>query len=805
MMNLAYNIPMSLMSKFFLAVRFVGLRATLRTILYSLYQRRIEKKFPNRQPAEQAIEIRPEKLEKVTPFHAGALFFFNDDLRLEVSFLSPVTARVSWHPGTLPVEYAVESDLTVALQVKTQQVGESWQLSAGAITVIVHPDGKVVYAIDGKAFRQDDPPWYRSPGWRSRTSLTEDADLFGMGERAGYHLRPGAYRLWNNDIGGSYGPGADPLYLNIPIYYCRQDIGSYLVFHENSHAGLVRFDQFAEVEFADGALRSYVIYGPLPEVLKQYSRLTGRAPLPPHWALGYHQCRWGYKSAEDVRDVVAGFKKHDLPLDVFHLDIDYMDGYRVFTFNQKNFPDIKGLTDELEADGIKLVTIIDPGVKIDRNYHVYQTGLQQDAFCKLPDDTPVRGLVWPGWVHFPDFTNPLTRRWWGELYRPFIEAGVAGFWHDMNEPAAFSAFGEPTLPRATRHNLDGREGDHNEGHNLYGAFMNKAGYEGISRIAPEKRPWLLTRSGWAGVQRYAWKWTGDVESSWDALKMTIGTVLGTGISGVPFSGSDIGGFSGSPDAELFTRWFQMSAFMALFRSHAAAGTPLREPWRFGDPYLSICRDFLNIRRTLIPYLYSLAWEANQTGAPLVRPLSWVDPDDHRLWEVGDQFMLGSSLLIAPVVEPGAVSRKVVFPNGRWYSYWDDIVVEGGGDVEVAAPLERIPVFVREGAVLPKNKNGERALHCYLPAEQLGDVTSLVYSDEGDGYGKRRVDSFSVVRRGNNVVLNWKRDGDYPVDDQVRIVMHGARIGRAWLDGVEIEWSELSAAMAPFSTLRLELG
>ena len=561
-------------------------------------------------------------------------------------------------------------------------------------------------------------------------------------------------------MGGTYGPERDPLYLTIPIYFCHNQIGSYLAFYENSNQGEIQFDEQASVEFNGGALRLYVMSGDLPDALDEYSRLTGRPAMPPQWALGYHQCRWGYKSEEEIREIAAGFKQNQLPLDAIHLDIDYMEGYRVFTVNQKQFPDLAGLAADLKAEGIKLVTIIDPGIKIDPKYAVYKSGIENDVFLKLPDGKLVRGLVWPGWVNHPDFSKQTTRFWWGELYRPLIEAGVDGFWHDMNEPSSMAAFGDSTLPIATQHSIEGREGSHIEGHNLYGAQMAQAGFEGISRISPKKRPWLLTRSGWAGVQRYAWKWTGDVESTWQGLKMTVRTILGTGISGIPYSGSDIGGFSGSPDAELFTRWFQMSTFMAFFRNHAANGAPLREPWQFGEPTLSICRNFLQERVKLMPYLYSLAWEAHQKGAPLVRPLGWLDADDERLWETEDSFMLGDALLVAPVVSHRAILRKVVLPKGRWYDYWTEEIYEGGEDYVLEAVIETIPVFIREGVVFPAQENGQRVLHYFVQTQAAGEVISRLYTDEGDGYGDKRVDAFTTRTLENVVTIKWKREGEF---------------------------------------------
>jgi alpha-glucosidase len=795
---------MSLTQKFLIGIRFIGVKATLRMILNSLLQKNIERRFGGASRNGSGQLLRPEKLTAVTPFHAGATFLFNDDIRLEVAFLSASTARVTWQPGRLPAEFAVEAELTVALQVDAQQAGDAWALSAGELVVTVCPNGMIQYAVEGQVFREDEPPVYQSPGWNHLSTLAEGASVYGLGERTRYNLRPGTYQMWNNDIGGSYGPGDDPLYLTIPVYYCRQEKGSYLLFYENSHDGQIAFDHHANASFKGGALRLYMMSGSLPKTLEEYTRLTGRAPLPPRWALGYHQCRWGYKSEADIRRVVDGFKEHELPLDAIHLDIDYMDGYRVFTVNEESFPDFKRLADDLAADGIKLVTILDPGVKIDPDYEVYNIGLEQDVFCKLPDGKPLRGLVWPGWVHFPDFSKQETRAWWGSFYRSLIEAGVDGFWHDMNEPASFSAFGEMTLPRVTRHHLEGKEGSHEEAHNLYGGQMNRAGYEAIQRINPEKRPWILTRSGWAGSQRYAWKWTGDVESTWPALKMTIGTVLGTGISGFPYTGSDIGGFSGSPDAELFTRWFQMSAFMALFRNHTAIGAPLREPWVYGEPTTSICREFLKVRQSLMPYLYSLSWQAHLTGAPLVRPLSWVDEEDQRLWEVDDSFMLGDALLVAPVVEQGAAFRKVTLPNGRWYNFWDDVVFDGGREIVVETSMDKTPVFVKEGTILPREEEGRRVLHYYVQNREAGEVVSQLYIDEGDGFNERREDVFVSRKVENVATLKWQKDGMYPLEEKVRVVVHGTNVRQVRVDGVDQAWTAPYTEMVPFTNLRLEL-
>jgi alpha-glucosidase len=335
-----------------------------------------------------------------------------------------------------------------------------------------------------------------------------------------------------------------------------------------------------------------------------------------------------------------------------------MDGYRVFTTNTRNFPDLSKLANDLQSQGINLVTILDPGVKEDSHYWLYREGKKEKHFCTTPDGKSLVGLVWPGRALFPDFTQPDTRRWWGEKYAILAQLGIAGYWHDMNEPTSFTAWGDMRLPMCTWHHIEGQGGNHQQAHNLYGLLMAQAGYEGLRKHKPAKRPWILTRSGWIGVQRYAWHWTGDTETSWQILHQTIATVLNLGLSGIPYTGSDIGGFSGNPDPELYLRWFQLSTFLPFFRTHSAKGTNHREPWCFGEPTTSIIRKFLNLRYKLIPYLYSLAWETNQRGIPPIRPLFWKDLQCQELWDTDAAFMLGDSLLIAPILKEGATSKTI---------------------------------------------------------------------------------------------------------------------------------------------------
>ncbi|GBD08904.1 Oligosaccharide 4-alpha-D-glucosyltransferase [Candidatus Thermoflexus japonica] len=790
--------------KWLLALRFVGLRTAWRAVRAAWERDRAERahKRPGARPWRP---IRP--LERLVPLADGARLT-GPDAELEIRFLAPDVLRLTWTPGRLPIPYAIARDILEDTRISVVPQPDGWCLESAAIRIEVGMDGRVRFqTAAGRVWREEDPPERQGEAWRHRVRLRPEERLYGLGERAAPLNRRGrVYRMWNLDPGGSYGPGADPLYLGVPLWISLHTDGVYLVFYENPSDAT--FDLGASepdaawVSFAGGALRYYVFYGSLEHVLARYTERTGRPPLPPRWALGFHQSRWSYKSADEVRAVVQGFRDHDLPLHAIHLDIDFMDGYRVFTVDRRRFPDLPDLIRELEGQGIRTVVILDPGVKIDPGYSVYQEGMAQGMFCRLPDGKVYRGLVWPGWCVFPDFTDPAVRAWWGIHYRPFVEMGVAGFWHDMNEPTTFVAWGEPTFPRVVRHAMEGRGGDHQEAHNLYGLLMNRAAWEALRELQPDRRPFLLTRSGWAGVQRYAWNWTGDTESTWAALRQTIPTVLGLGLSGIPYTGPDIGGFSGAPTAELFVRWFQAAAFMPFFRNHAAKGTPRREPWVFGEPALSIVREFLRLRVRLLPYLYTLAWEATQTGAPLLRPLFWLDPKDPALWEIEDAFLLGSSLLVAPVMEEGARSRKVFLPSGEWYDFWSDQPFVGPEVVEVEAPLERIPVFVRAGSILPMAEDG-LTLHLYgLPGRE-GE--GILYQDSGDGFGPYRVDRFHERRQEGTLRIRRTEEGDLPwPGDGLRFQIHGFIPARAVVDGRSVPVEGRALIVPLFEELIVEV-
>ncbi len=729
-----------MLKKAFLALRFVGIGGIWRAVRYSLRRDRWERRFRDAppgppQPPGEVLESRPRP---------GGWEVSFQNAHLEVRFLVEDLVRITWQPGELPPSYALARREWPEVPLQQENTPAGVRLQSLSLEVEVRLDGGLLFRDRaGRLLRQDLPPERHGQGWLQRAVLRPEERIYGLGERAAsLNRRGGTFRMWNRDPGGTYGPGDDPLYLCLPLYIGLHREGSVLLFFENPFPATFSFREEAQAHFEDGALRYYLIPGPMQRALARYGELTGRPPLPPRWALGYHQSRWGYRSAAEVRQVVAEFEAHDLPLSAVHLDLDYMEECRVFTISRERFPDMAGLTRELAEKGIRLVAILDPGVQADPGNPLYTEGLERGAFCTLPDGRTLQAPVWPGWCAFPDLTDPQVRAWWGAQYRRLLEAGIAGIWHDMNEPAVFAAWGEPTLPRATRHALEGRGGDHRQAHNLYGLLLNQVGAEAIREGRPGGRPFLLSRSGWAGLQRYAWTWTGDTASTWAGLRLTVPTVLGLSLSGIPYSGPDIGGFEGNPSPELWLRWFQLAAFLPFFRTHSARGTSRREPWCFGPACLAIARRFLQLRQALLPYLYTLAWQAHREGTPLIRPLFWPEGGDPALWDVDDAFFLGDALLVAPVLEEGVRRRRVHLPAGLWYDFWEDTPREGGQEVDLPAPLERIPLLVRAGSVLPLEEEGQVRLHLYPPQTGLRGG-GLLYSDAGDGEGEGCLERFTL--------------------------------------------------------------
>ena len=502
----------------------------------------------------------------------------------------------------------------------------------------------------------------------------------------------------------------DPLYRAIPFYYgLRNGIG-YGIFFDNTFR---TFFDFAS-ERSDvtsfwahgGEMNYYFIYGPsLMEVAEGYTQLTGTCEMPPMWALGYHQCRWSYYPESRVRELADNFRRRKIPCDALYLDIDYMDGYRCFTWNNEHFPKPAQLIRDLDDEGFRTVVIIDPGIKIDPGYEIFDQGLANDYFCRRTDGPYVKGNVWPGECYFPDFTNPEVRNWWSGLFRDLIRKdGVSGVWNDMNEPALFDT-SDRTVPHDVRHDYDGNPCSHRKAHNIYGMQMSRATYEGVKRYLYPERPFMITRASYSGGQRFASVWTGDNTSSWEHLRLANLQSQRLSVSGFSFVGSDIGGFNDLADGELFVRWLQCAIFHPLCRAHtmgdhghgaaeidteaveakAAQVNSDQEPWSFGEEYEAVARKAIEFRYQILPLIYTAFWQHIQYGTPIIRPLAFLDHTDHETYGRMDEFSLGDHLLVCPVLQPESESRKLYLPHGKWFNYYTSEAIVGGQEVEVATP------------------------------------------------------------------------------------------------------------------------
>lgn len=760
----------------------------------------------------------PQKLIDVRATERGAHFEF-EQAELEVTFLTSDFIQINWFPGLSPIPYAiVKCDWEVVPTTLTEHE-TGWTIATDQTSIMIRFDGSLTFCnAAGQVIREERPPERQGDRWVHRAILRSEEHIYGLGERAAsLNLRaakpdqekPPSYQMWNYDPGGRYPPGTDPMYICIPISLGLHQAGSYLIFYENSFRAEFTLADEAIADFEGGSLRYYVAIGAPEHLLERYTELTGRPPLPARWALGYHQSRWGYRTEEAIRQEVEAFQTHELPLSAVHLDIDCQVGHRAFSLDPVRFPNLNSFTQELAKSGVRFIAINNPGIKCSRDSNLFLEGQILNAFCTYPNGKLAVAPVWAGRTAFPDFTNPTVRDWWSRQYAYLLDVGVAGFWHDMNEPAAFVFWGDHSLPQVAQHHLEGRGGDHREAHNVYGLLEAEAAYASIRQYRPQQRPFIVSRSGWAGLQRYAWTWTGDTISTWAALRQTVATVVGLSLSGVPFSGPDIGGFQGNPSAELYLRWFQMSTFLMFCRTHSSTSVSPRTPWTFGEPYLSIIRRFLQLRYQLTPYFYTLSWEASQQGHPPIRPLFWIEAQNQTLWDVEDAFLVGNALLVCPIVEPGVgelpterrSARTVILPEGQWYDFWTDQSIAGSAEVNVDVSLEQIPVFVRAGSILPMEVEQQLVLHVYPPVQ--GEAESCLYSDEGEGYGAWRLDRFQMIRHATELALIWHEQGDYPFPyPNIQLHLHGVKIQQAWKDDRKMACQEQYIVCDRFRQIRL---
>ncbi|HEX8458103.1 MAG TPA: glycoside hydrolase family 31 protein [Pyrinomonadaceae bacterium] len=707
----------------------------------------------------------------------GVTLTLSSGARVAVVFWDLDVVRVRLAPrGAFERDYSYavwpRDRKTVAAVVREtpDRVEITTRVEGPKIVIQRRPFTVTVLDARGNVVVEDDAA--RAASFDAETGAIESAkrrdDLefyYGFGEKALATSRQGQVLVnWNTDA-YSYQNGTDPIYQSIPFFIALRQGRAYGLFFDNTYRTHFDMGRTAPERYtfgaAGGELNYYVFTGGRErtpqKVLEDYTELTGRTPLPPLWSLGYQQSRWSYQPEARVREIARGFRTRRIPADVLYLDIDYMDGFRVFTWDKQKFPAPARMLGDLLRDGFRTVLIIDPGVKVDESYPVYTEGRASGLFHQTKDGREFQAKVWPGVCAFPDFTNPKARAWFGSLYRKNLDEGVAGFWNDMNEPATFPPDTRPpqpnvmhdpakTFPLDVRHFGEGAPGDHARYHNVYGMQMARATFEGLQNLRPDARPFVLTRAGYAGVQRFSAVWTGDNVPSWEHLQLSIAMLTNMSVSGVPFVGADVGGFTGNASAELYTRWLQAASLTPFFRSHIAAGLQDREPWSFGETHERINRAAIELRYQLLPYIYTLFQEHERNGLPVMRPLWFNYPTDYNTYApalTAEQFLLGNDLLVAPVVVPGATSRAVYFPKGdAWIDWWTGARYAGGTTAEIDAPLSRLPLFARAGAIIPVQAvvqhTGEmRSAPLSVTVVHGADGAGHIHQDAGDGYGYRQ--------------------------------------------------------------------
>lgn len=683
------------------------------------------------------------------------------------------------------------------IEVQPAQDAAAVGFRTGALDVRVenNPLRLVIRDLAGNVISADAvgrPVKFQLGGFAVSKQMPGDEHYFGLGDKAGsFDRKDQAFTLWNTDIGPQ--ESVDPLYKSIPFFLAIHGNRSYGIFLDNTWRTWFDFGKQARDALAFGAeggpLDYYFIYGPTPkQVVEGYAYLTGKPPLPPLWALGFQQSRYSYTPESQLREIANRLRTDRIPSDVVYLDIDYQDRNRPFTVNPKTFPDFPGLVADLRKQHFHLVNITDLHIAhaLNQGYTPYDTGEAGNHFVKNPDGSEFVGVVWPGPAVFPDFTRAQTREWWGGLYAEFVKDGVSGFWNDMNEPSVFEVPSK-TMPLDTVHRIEEpgfatRTATHAEIHNVFGMENARATYEGLLKLRPDERPFVLTRATYAGGQRFGFTWTGDNSATWNHLRLATQMVLNLGVSGISYVGADVGGFNGSPPPALLTRWVEVAAFSPFFRDHATKGSLPHEVWNNGPEQEAIRRHYIETRYRLLPYFYSLADEAARTGLPIMRPVFLEFPEifapaapefDH----LDTEFLLGPSLLIAPAPFGEMVEDyDVSFPSGPWFDFWTGEKIAGASGKEkpearkIHSDLGVMPVYVRGGSIVPlqpliqntdETPKGPLEIHVYPGPQCSGSL----YLDDGHTFAYQRGDflrqGLTCQSDGNSVRLNFgARQGTY---------------------------------------------
>ncbi len=714
----------------------------------------------------------------------------NGYARITAYNATTIRIRVGKNPFTTDHSFAVDNlNATGKLQtLQSEETDKVYQTDSLVVKVATHPFRVSIYNHNNQLLCADEATlgvsWYGDKV-SCYKQLHRDEKFIGLGEKTGdINRRGNFYQNWNTDA-PAYSNSADPLYATIPFFIGVHDSLTYGIFFDNSNKSYFNFGGGADEELfhfgADDGEMNYYFFGgnTVASIIKDYTNLTGRTPMPPLWSLGFQQSRWGYDNQEQLLTIAKTFREKKLPADVIVSDINYMDNYKVFTWSSK-YPDVKGMLGQMKGMGFDMVTIIDPGIKVEKGYKAYEDGLAGNHFAKYPGGRPYIGHVWPGRCHFPDFTKEETRKWWGTNFKqPYIDNGVKGFWNDMNEPAAWGRefpnlieFGEGK-DKQTLYSVK----------NAYGLLMARATYEGTKLGLNGQRPFVLTRASYSGIQKYAAQWTGDNVSSDEHMLLGFRLLNSMGLSGIPYVGMDIGGFMGNPSPELFIRWLSLGVYSPLFRNHTCIDYNYREPWLFGEANTVKIRAILEQRYRLLPHLYSAFYQAHQTGMPINRmlPIDYTFDDKAYSNKYQNQYIFGNGLLVCPVASTQNSTEVYLPGKSNWYRFSTDKIYAGGSNYFVESPLEDVPVFVKGGSIIPMQstvqhtkEKGDGILYLHIYKGKETNVYTY-YEDDGNTYDYEKGTYYKrdIVYNSPATLTLKAKEGSYNSKfKKVKVVLHG---------------------------------
>ena len=713
---------------------------------------------------------------------------WSDGFTYKVVFYNNRTVRIHQVDGEEDVNpYSViEQPKEVLFSVEEHD--DSLVITSGALDILINKSPILFTFLDksGKVLNEDDPGLGMQTQGEQKTvykKLQTGERFVGLGEKTGPLDRRGkGYQNWNTDH-FAYHIEADPLYASIPFYIGIHGESSYGIFLDNSYKSHFNFgasnNRFSSFSVDSGDLNYYFFAGSISEIIESYTWLTGRMSLPPIWSIGYQQCRYSYYPDTEVLDVVKKFRDKDIPADVIVLDIHYMDQYKIFSWDKERFPYPDQMVDLLKEMGFEVVVICDPGIKKEDNYAPYTSGVDKDVFLKYPDGTNYEGEVWPGWCHFPDFTKEESRDWWKEMMKSYTEIGIKGFWNDMNEIAAWGQM----LPDNIEFDFEKEGATSRKGRNIYGLQMAKSAYEGAKANLKGKRPFILTRAGFAGVQRFSALWTGDNVANDEHMLLGVRMVNSLGLSGIPFSGYDVGGFAGNGQSNLFARWIQVGAFSPFFRSHSMINSHDSEPWSYGEEVEEISKNYIRLRYKLLPYIYGAFLEASEKGTPITRSLCIDYTSDDKIYgkDFENQYLFGKSILVAPLASDQRYG-KVYLPKGDWYEFFTDEKLKGGEEMIREYALEHLPLFVKSSAIIPVYPDAKQnsrdvgehlEFHVYKGDEnseiEYYEDDGVSYANEEGNYHRRKV-SYNPNER---LVSVGKATGNYESQlKKLKLILHG---------------------------------